>query len=182
MLLLDDGSVFSTGYAFSGIGHGEHTVCDTPRRIQAVTGLRIASIAAGHGHYLMATEDGAVFSGGHGVAGCLGHGNFESLMTPAIITLLGDERVVQVAAGNNHSLVLTRAGTVYSFGETSFGMLGHGREDGDRHPSPRRIAGLHNIQQVAAGFSHNLATSGTTVFGGAGQFIGSLSVRTSVRS
>jgi alpha-tubulin suppressor-like RCC1 family protein len=69
-----------------------------------------------------------------------------------------------VAAGGDHSLVLTWDGRVYSCGCNHFGQLGHG----DRHdrPSPELVEGLEGVCIVAAGACHSLAaTDWGDVFG-----------------
>ena len=89
------------------------------------------------------------------------------------IALPTSRRVVQVSAGDDHSLVLTARGEVYSFGrshnrdrdDSLCGALGHGRydqwhmEDENEH-KPTLIEALRppcaRAVQVAAGKSHSL--------------------------
>ena len=48
---------------------------------------------------------------------------------PRVIEALRGVRVVAVAAGCGHSLVLTDGGTVLSFGQGEDGKLGHGDQE-----------------------------------------------------
>ena len=76
---------------------------------------------------------------------------------PREVRFAEDEEPVQVEAGNGLSLIVTRAGNVYSFGNGRFGVLG----DGDEMTSqvPRQIYSLNTkkIKKVAAGSHHVLA-------------------------
>ena len=64
-------------------------------------------------------------------------------------------QVVATAYGANHSLALQRDGTVWSWGDNSFGQLG----DGTTIPSldPLLVIGLTEIVAVAAGENHSVA-------------------------
>ena len=72
-----------------------------------------------------------MFSWGHGKAGRLGHGNEDTYAEPSLIQSLAiaahhhHMKVVQVAAGENHSLAVTDSGVVYSWGSDKSGQLGH---------------------------------------------------------
>ena len=54
----------------------------------------------------------------------MGQGNNLTLYLPTLISGLSGAK--EVAAGDRHSLVLLENGDVYSFGDNSFGQLGHG--------------------------------------------------------
>jgi hypothetical protein len=91
----------------------------------------VVAVSAGEYHSLVLTEAGAVLSFGGGGQGAgnsrLGHGDGEEQHTPTkAIEALSGEHVVAVAAGRLHSLVLTEAGAVLSFGFGDLGGLGHG--------------------------------------------------------
>ncbi len=70
------------------------------------------------------TQDGRVFSWGHGKAGRLGHGSEDTHAEPSLIQSLAHLKMVQVAAGENHSLAVTDSGVVYSWGSDKSGQLG----------------------------------------------------------
>ena len=80
-------------------------------------------------------DAGRASSGGAGEYGRLGHGNSSNATTPKRIEALHSVRVVAVAAGWNHSLVLSAAGEVYSFGAGRHGRLGHGDQERQSPPS-----------------------------------------------
>ena len=62
--------------------------------------------------------------------GRLGHGSDETLFSPRAVTAGGldlpQNRVVDVALGWDHTLVLTGRGQVWSFGANQYGQLGYG--------------------------------------------------------
>lgn len=61
---------------------------------------------------------------GRNGGGCLGLAAVaDSVLQPVLCTPLQRERVVQIAAGKAHSMVLTVKGAVYSFGAGMFGRL-----------------------------------------------------------
>jgi alpha-tubulin suppressor-like RCC1 family protein len=66
--------------------------------------------------------------------------------------------VKQVAAGRFHSMVLTRDGDVFTWGDGYFGQLGHGNRD--RQLVPKRVEGLTNVTDIAAGDHHGMSVGG----------------------
>lgn len=76
----------------------------------------IIDIQCGEEFSLCLSDVGDIFSFGRGKEGQLGHGNRESLNVPTKIASLAHERVVQVAAGWQHSLALTDTGRVFQWG------------------------------------------------------------------
>lgn len=77
--------------------------------------------------------------------------------------MLPDESgsIVEVAAGNLHSLLLGSSGSIWSVGAGWEGPLGHG--DMASTAIPRPVVGLSSvrIERIAAGDVHSLALSGT---------------------
>jgi len=145
LLLTEEGDVFTFGYPFgsSFFGDDVHDVSFVPSRIAgALCGLTVRAVSASEEHSLLLTENGQVFSFGSGEGGCLGHGDQEARASPTPIEALRGVCACSVAAGcsaegsqvhdgveclrSNHSLVLCREGRVYSFGDGSRGVLGHG--------------------------------------------------------
>lgn len=154
----ETGEVFSFGWGLRGrLGQGDEASQSRPRRIDALRGVRVSSLAAGFGHSLALSETGEVYSFGGESAGELGHGDSSSTqLTPRRVEALRLVRVSAVAAGWNHSLALSEAGEVYSFGKGSHGRLGH-NDEADQH-TPRLIEALRGarVSAVAAGWGHSL--------------------------
>ena len=94
----------------------------------------------------------SVFSFGMGMYGKLGHGDTANQLAPKKIEGLSD--IQAIAAGDFHSLALTKSGDVYSFGNGTSG-LGHGNTEDQS--TPKKIESLSDVQAIAAGGNHSLA-------------------------
>ena len=103
--------------------------------------------------------------------GTVGHWGGESIHKDATPPV-GLSNVVAVAAGMNHSLALTRAGTVWGWGFNTFGQATGMPTTGDADPAkgPVIIGGhvLNNIASIAAGREYSMALTrqGTAVVWG----------------
>ncbi|USK85686.1 hypothetical protein [Peribacillus asahii] len=60
-----------------------------------------------------------------------------------------------VAAGDSHTLVLKKNGTVWSFGKNQTGQLGNGNTKNQY--TPVQVKGLKNVKDIAAGYNFSLA-------------------------
>ncbi|WP_373232375.1 RCC1 domain-containing protein [Cohnella sp.] len=66
------------------------------------------------------------------------------------------EKVFRVAAGFDHSLALTENGTVYAWGDNTYGQVGINSAKGIVS-GPQKIEGLPIITEISAGFRHSIA-------------------------
>ena len=141
LALTAEGALFSFGNGVSGqLGHGNTARQPQPKRVVALAKERVASVAAGGSHSLALTAGGALFSFGNGYFGQLGHGDTAGQWQPKRVAVLAKERVVSVAAGDGHSLVLTAEGALFSFGRGADGRLGHG--DTVDQPQPKQVVAV----------------------------------------
>jgi alpha-tubulin suppressor-like RCC1 family protein len=121
---------------------------------------KVKAIAAGSDYSLALTESGEVYAWGwsyYGQCRNIGLGNREQdlLLTPSRNIGLGNReqhllltptrvaglaKVKAIAAGSDHSLVLTEAGEVYACGDNQYGQLGLGDREG--RLTPVRVPGL----------------------------------------
>ena len=136
-------------------------------------GSAVAVAAAAH-HTLVATQQGRVLSFGlSGKNGRLGLGDSirEAFLPTRVKGPLARLKVMAVAAGENHSLCVTRNGWVFAWGSNRFGQLGIGNnasssssaEASNCRWAPRRVE-ENNMKQVvcvavAAGEKHSVALS-----------------------
>ena len=135
LVLTDTGDVLSFGMGDAGqLGHGDKKNRLVPRVIEALRCTRVAAIAAGIWHSMVLTDEGEVLSFGEGGCGCLGHGDNEDQLVPKVIEALRGMRVVEIAAGGLHSLVLTDEGIVLSLSDGEYGQLCHGDKEGQLVP------------------------------------------------
>jgi len=120
-------------------------------------------IAAGLNHNVVAADDGKVFTWGHGGLGQLGlDTQSESKMTPCCVLLPEEVKIVDVAAGDGHTLALSENGHLYGWGHTEYFQLGRkyftgDAADGEFHRAlPFRMVGFEGIQSVHAGGAFSL--------------------------
>ena len=116
-------------------------------------------ICAGEAHSLVTSgKMGEIWSFGNGVFGKLGNGGEGDEVVPRLIEALNRVVVNQVAAGGEHSMALTREGDVFTWGLGGHGQLGH---DNQRNQDvPKRVEGLTNVMDIAAGSMHSLSVGG----------------------
>ena len=162
-----DGRLLTCGTDDDGhgfLGHGDEAAggsITTPLPLESLGWplVRIVAVAAHTMHSLALSADGAVFAFGQGRCGKLGHGDEATEWLPRRVVALEHEHAVGVAAGQQHSLVLTREGGVYSFGSGFAGKLGHG--DRSNQLLPRLVEALRGVKvaAVAAGSYHSLVVA-----------------------
>jgi hypothetical protein len=166
VVLTADGWIFTFGDGIFGpLGHGTHDAESRPRRVLGVLTLRrVVQVEVGDLCTLAVTADGELFTFGMGRDGRLGHGTETDELTPRRVEgALSAERVVAVATGRTHTVVLTATGSVFTFGSGAFGQLGHGNLH-DQH-TPLRVEALldHRVVRVAAGEGHTAVLTATGV-------------------
>lgn len=83
---------------------------------------------------------------------------FKSGMTSSAVSWADYEITGVVAVGSNHTVAVKADGTVWTFGQNSFGALGDPTlGNGAVRTSPAQVAGITDVVAVAAGSSHTLA-------------------------
>jgi len=171
LALSREGEVYSWGDGVYGsLGHADGSARAAPSRIESLS--RIESIAAGPSAVSAAVDEvGRLFTWGQAVAtrntgeavptglGYEFDHELNSQLTPKWVDTLSAVRVVGVALGRCFTLAVTDAGTVFSFGYSQHGALGHGSLEVE--VLPRRIEALalagRRFVAVAAGMFHALA-------------------------
>jgi len=100
-----------------------------------VNALKAVKAAVGKNHTLVLLEDGSVMSAGCGSRGALGRGtkkkndSLDVAPAPGRVAFPGNAtRAAEIAAGCDFSLAVTRDGSLYSWGWSEFGKLGHGTD------------------------------------------------------
>ncbi len=180
LLLADDGAVFSFGWNINGqTGVGAisgRTPIATPIDTTHLAGRSITQIAAGWEHNLLLADDGTVFSFGANIYGKTGLGTTDGntpVATPIVTTNLAGKTITQIAAANQHNLLLADDGTVFSFGNSGSGRTGLGINGGSTPIATpidtTNLAG-QTITQVAAGGYHSLLLAAPAAGGLAGDF------------
>ena len=118
----------------------------------------IVETASGRAHGLAVAKTGSLYSWGDNEFGQLGDGTRSGRAQAQQISDPNLTRIIQVAAGDVHSLALRGDGTVWAWGGNQRGQLGDGSTIA--RLSPVQIAGLTDIVQITAGARHSVALDG----------------------
>ncbi|XP_029453765.1 probable E3 ubiquitin-protein ligase HERC6 [Rhinatrema bivittatum] len=174
--LLKDGRVFSWGqnnYGQLGLGKGFGSQV-SPQRVMSLEGIPLAQVAAGGMHSFALSLSGAVFGWGRNSAGQLGFhhvGQKAGQFKPYVVAAFQALGVIYISCGDEHTAVLTRDGSVFTFGDNTYGQLGH--SPSTQSAGPQKIDGIDGVvSQIACGSYHTLAfvfTSGQLVSVGRGR-------------
>uniref|UniRef100_F7BA83 RCC1 and BTB domain containing protein 2 n=1 Tax=Monodelphis domestica TaxID=13616 RepID=F7BA83_MONDO len=143
------GGVFVLGTNCSGcLGTGDILHSIEPRRIDHLCGKKIVCLSYGSGpHVVIATDEGEVYTWGHNTYGQLGNGTTNHGLIPIhISTNIGNRKIIEVACGSHHSLVLTSDGEVFAWGYNNSGQVGSGSTA--NQPIPRKVTGCLQNKMV----------------------------------
>ncbi|GMI97384.1 hypothetical protein like AT5G19420 [Hibiscus trionum] len=146
------GEVFSWGEESGGrLGHGVDSDVLHPKLIDALSNTNIELVACGEYHTCAVTLSGDLYTWGDGTYnfGLLGHGNEVSHWVPKRVNgPLEGIHVSSISCGPWHTAVVTSAGQLYTFGDGTFGVLGHG--DRNSVSIPREVESLKGLRTVRA--------------------------------
>jgi alpha-tubulin suppressor-like RCC1 family protein len=168
LALTSQGTVLAWGDDGVGqLGNGEvdRLGLDLPTSVQLPSGTVVTQVAAGCNHALALTSTGAVWGWGTDSSGQLGNGKFTKVDDVPVQadTSAIPGRIVQIAAGCNHTLALTSDGAVFAWGTGHFGQLGDGSTTPEPLPVQVKIPSNLKIIQVSGGsFSSYALAAGTT--------------------
>ncbi|XP_074274567.1 PH, RCC1 and FYVE domains-containing protein 1-like [Silene latifolia] len=160
-LVTRQGEIFSWGEESGGrLGHGVEVDVVQPKLIDGLSGLTIDLVACGEYHTCAITASGDLFTWGGGVCNCgmLGHGSEAGHWLPKrVCGPLDGMNVSYVSCGPWHTAVLVSTGQLFTFGDGTFGVLGHG--DRISSTSPREVEALRGLRtlRVACGSWHMAA-------------------------
>ncbi|KEH17300.1 putative regulator of chromosome condensation 1/beta-lactamase-inhibitor protein II [Medicago truncatula] len=161
LAILNDGKLFTWGWNQRGtLGHPAETKTENiPSQVKALSHAHIVQAAIGGWHCLAVDDHGKAYAWGGNEYGQCGEeperkdDNGRPLRRDIVIPQPCAPKlsVRQVAAGGTHSVVLTREGHVWTWGQPW--------PPGDikQISVPVRVQGLDNIKLIAVGAFHNLA-------------------------
>ncbi|WP_085053197.1 InlB B-repeat-containing protein, partial [Candidatus Magnetominusculus xianensis] len=154
LALKSDGTVWAWGYNHWGqLGNGTYGVgtnTDTPVQVSGLTG--VIAIAGGTYHSLALRGDGTVWAWGLNGSGELGNGTigeYESRKVPEQVS--GLSGVIAIAGGQGISMALKSDGTVWAWGENSYGQLGNGTNT-NYETTPVQVSGLSGVIAINSAF------------------------------
>ena len=111
-----------------------------PLKIPSLINKKIVSIACGDYHSCALTNNGELYTWGGGGSynrGQCGQGNLKDIDTPKKVDFFRNNRVVKVACGGYHTIVLCENGSLYGFGKGEYGQCGYG--DSQDTPTPKMV-------------------------------------------
>ncbi|KAL3513206.1 hypothetical protein ACH5RR_025923 [Cinchona calisaya] len=161
VLITNRGEVFTWGDGSGGkLGHGIEADIANPKLVDTLSGLSIKSVACGEYHTCAVTVAGGLYTWGDGThkLGLLGHGNEVSHWTPKKVNgQIEGLHISSVSCGPWHTAAITSFGQLFTFGDGSFGALGHG--DCSSTCVPREVEALKGVRtlRVSCGFWHTAA-------------------------
>ncbi|KAJ1379787.1 Zinc finger, FYVE/PHD-type, partial [Sesbania bispinosa] len=160
-LVTRQGEVFTWGEESGGrLGHGIDKDFGRPQLVDVLAVTNIETVACGENHTCAVSISDDLFSWGDGAynVGLLGHGTDVSHWIPKRISgPLEGHQVISIACGTWHSALATSNGKLFTFGDGTFGVLGHGNRESVPYPKEvQLLSGLKTIK-VACGVWHTAA-------------------------
>ena len=181
-----DGTLWAWGNNSSG-QLGDNTTSSSPAPKQITVANNWAAVAAGDFHTLALKADGTLWAWGDNASGQLGDGTTTMKSVPVQINTGIGGHWVAIAAGGSHSMALQSDGTLWSWGDNSYGQLGDPALGAGSNPpfisTPKQIVNFvppttgynSNWVAIAAGFNHSLALQADgTLWTWGGNFSGQL--------
>ena len=158
-----DGTLWMWGESGNGqlgLGEGSNHNHSSPTQVGTLTNWAAVSPSGGY-HTLAVKTDGTLWSWGDNDKGQLGLGNSTYYSSPKQIGNLTTWQLPMTAGFCHSSFAIRTDGTLWSWGQGSYGILGLGSTANIN--SPLQVGALTNWSTVAAGYGHAMAikTNGT---------------------
>ena len=142
---------------------GDNTTSDRSSPVTVMGGIaNWSQVSAGYAHSLGLISSGVVYGWGRNTYGQLGDNTTSSRSSP--VTVVGGvTNWSQIDAGISHSIGLTSAGILYSWGYNQFfGALGDGTTT-NRSSPVAVVGGITNWSRISAGGGHSFGTTSTGI-------------------
>jgi alpha-tubulin suppressor-like RCC1 family protein len=159
--ITEDGELFSWGSGKRGtLGHGDMQDQPSPKRVEALRGVRVSGVAMGTNHALALAEDGLVYAWGANIDGAtLGNAHVERELLPTPVEALRGVHVCSVAAAGDRSYAVADTGELWAWGYEIPGSAPFGHGEQMHCPLPKPIESLRGVKvdAVAASLFYTLA-------------------------
>jgi RHS repeat-associated protein len=153
-----DGRVLAWGWnAYGQLGNNSTNDSSTP--VQVIGLSNAIAVAAGNYHSIALLADGTVKTWGRNSRGQLGNNTISTSSNSLVpVSVLGGSVVgiSGISAGLLFSMALKSDGTVWTWGDNSYGQVGNPGA-GLTNVIPVQVTGLTNVRSVSAGNQHGLA-------------------------
>jgi len=167
-VVTSDGKLFTFGNGDYGrLGHGNTANKKLPERVMALDKKQVAQVACGLNHTLALSVDGnTVWAFGDGDYGKLGLESTTAKPSPQPIETFASIGVKKVCCGTQFSVVLTRDGRLFTFGQERLTGQPEGRLRSQNKPLQVPALASHFVEDIAVGAEHVLVlTSSGEVWG-----------------
>ncbi|XP_017066913.1 probable E3 ubiquitin-protein ligase HERC2 [Drosophila eugracilis] len=106
--LTKSGAVYTWGKGdFHRLGHGSVDHVRRPKKVAALQGKKIISIATGSLHCVACSDSGEVYTWGDNDEGQLGDNTVTAIQRPRLVSALEGKHIVKVTCGSAHTLALS---------------------------------------------------------------------------
>lgn len=125
LCVTDTGLVFAFGDGdFGKLGNGSSNGSQVPVQVEGLN--NISKVYSGSQFSVaLSTNGSTLYTWGKGHGGRLGQGTSDHCTTPKAVTALDGKKIVDVAVGSAHCLVLTSIGEVYGWGRNDHKQICH---------------------------------------------------------
>ena len=154
-------SIFTMGNGTNGqLGIGSFIITNLPIRLNTLRSIKITQISCGISHTLALTENNTIYTWGKLYKPISNDKQknieFGDYSNPILIESLVNEIIIFISTGNNHSMALTNRGDLYTWGEGTYGQLGHNIKNNEIYPRKLNINNL-KITNMKGGACHTIA-------------------------
>lgn len=167
-IVTKQGQVFSWGKENGGrLGHKTSDSVSHPKIIDSLASTPVKTIAFGAKYTCAVSNSGELYEWGEGIHS-LGFGNNQCQRSPwfphKLVSTSDGISVSKIACGQWHTAIISSTGQLFTYGDGTFGVLGHG--DTCSVVKPKEVEFLRGLRakSVACGPWHTAAiveTSGT---------------------
>ncbi|KAF7816297.1 PH, RCC1 and FYVE domains-containing protein 1 isoform X1 [Senna tora] len=160
-LVTEQGEVFCWGQGKGGrLGHKIDIDVSSPKIVDSLSGIHIKYAVCGEYHTCALTDTGVVYTWGND-SGCTdsgGYGRNRSRWIPHKLSgALDGIRISSVACGEWHTAVVSCCGRLFTYGDGTFGVLGHGNLQSISQPKEVESLRSLRVRSVACGSWHTAA-------------------------
>ena len=122
-----------------------------------VPGVKFTDIATGYAHSMALSTAGDLYTWGWNANGQLGDNTNVDKHVPTLITVPG-VKFSDIGAGSHHSMALSIAGDLYTWGWNGNGQLGDNTTNGKKVPTLITVPGV-KFTDISAGNDYSMALS-----------------------
>ncbi|XP_076017833.1 serine/threonine-protein kinase Nek9 [Genypterus blacodes] len=135
------------------LGHGDQSSYRQPKRVDRLQGKAIRQVACGSDFTACVTDEDQMYMFGSDYYGCIGVEGMlgVEVLEPVLLEFFEERPVRQVSCGDNHVVVLTQSGDIFSWGCGENGRLGLECEDDFSSPMQVELPKGATISSVSCG-------------------------------